>query len=283
MTAVHVPAPAPKNSRAGRDLPAAISVGVGLGAVVLVGVVWFEPLFVATCTAFAVLGVWEVCRALRLSRIRVPQAPLFAAAAVMPTAAYLGGEQVLTFALVVTAVAVVVFRAFEPGEVPFRGVLAGLFVLMWVPFFISFALLLVHLPEGKFRLLVLLILVVSNDTFGYIFGVLFGKHPMAPTVSPKKSWEGMAGSVVGSAVVGMVCGMVFLDAPWWFGVILAFAVVVAATAGDLAESMVKRELGIKDMSSMLPGHGGVMDRLDSMVFGVVVAYAVSLVFLLTAA
>ncbi len=280
MTRTHAhAAPAPKNSRAGRDLPAAIGVGVGLGAIVLLGVVFFEPLFVVTCTLFSVLGVWEVSRALRLSRVRVPQAPIYAACAVMPAAAYWGGEQVLTFALIGAAVSIVVFRALDPGPHGWRAVIAGVFVLMWVPFFISFALLLLHLPEGKERLLVLLILVVSNDTFGYIVGVLFGKHPMAPTVSPKKSWEGMAGSLVGSALVGMLCAVTLLGAPWWFGAILAVAVVIAATAGDLAESMVKRELGIKDMSRLLPGHGGVMDRLDSMVFGVTVAYAVSLVYL----
>jgi phosphatidate cytidylyltransferase len=279
MTTAHPQAPAPKNSRAGRDLPAAISVGVGLGALVVLGVVWFEPLFVFTCVMFSVLGVWEVSRALRLSRIRVPQAPLYAAAVVMPPAAYWGGEQVLTFALLGAAIATIIFRALNPGPSGWKAVISAIFVLMWVPFFVSFALLLLHLPDGKLRLLVLLILVVSNDTFGYIFGVLFGKHPMAPTVSPKKSWEGMAGSLGGSAVVGVICAVTLLNAPWWFGVVLALAVVIAATSGDLAESMVKRELGIKDMSNVLPGHGGVMDRLDSMVFGVVVAYTVSIVYL----
>ncbi|GAA1350771.1 phosphatidate cytidylyltransferase [Falsarthrobacter nasiphocae] len=279
MTQTHAHAPAPKNSKAGRDLPAAIGVGVGLGALVLVGVMWFPPLFVVTCCLFAGLGVWEVCRALRLARIRVPQAPLFAAAVLMPPAAYAGGEQVLTFVLVATAVAVVLVRAMDPEPGSFRAVLAAFFVLLWVPFFISFALLLMHLPDGKERLLVLLLLVVANDTFGYIAGVRFGRHPMAPTVSPKKSWEGFAGSVVGACAVGVVSGLVLLNAPWWFGVVLGVAVVIAATSGDLAESMVKRELGMKDMSNILPGHGGVMDRLDSMVFGVVVVYAVSLFYL----
>jgi phosphatidate cytidylyltransferase len=112
----------------------------------------------------------------------------------------------------------------------------------------------------------MLLLVVSNDTFGYLVGASLGKHPMAPKISPKKSWEGFAGSVAGAVLIGILACLFVLDKPWWVGVVLAVGTVAASTAGDLAESMVKRELGVKDMSSILPGHGGVMDRLDSIVF-----------------
>jgi phosphatidate cytidylyltransferase len=118
----------------------------------------------------------------------------------------------------------------------------------------------------------MLLLVVSNDTFGYLVGASLGKHPMAPKISPKKSWEGFAGSIAGAMLIGILACIFILDKPWWVGVILAVSLVAASTAGDLAESMVKRELGIKDMSSMLPGHGGVMDRLDSIVFASPVAF-----------
>jgi phosphatidate cytidylyltransferase len=113
---------------------------------------------------------------------------------------------------------------------------------------------------------VMLLLVVSNDTFGYLVGASLGKHPMAPKISPKKSWEGFAGSIGGAMLIGILACLFVLDKPWWVGAVLAVGLVAASTAGDLAESMVKRELGIKDMSSILPGHGGVMDRLDSIVF-----------------
>ena len=104
-----------------------------------------------------------------------------------------------------------------------------------------------------------------SDIGGYAAGVLFGKHPMAPSVSPKKSWEGFAGSVV-ACVVGGVALVVrwLLDGPWWAGVVLGAVAAVGATLGDLCESMIKRDLGIKDMGSILPGHGGLMDRLDSL-------------------
>lgn len=118
----------------------------------------------------------------------------------------------------------------------------------------------------------MLLLVVSNDTFGYLVGASLGKHPMAPKISPKKSWEGFAGSIAGAMLIGVLASIFLLDKPWWVGVVLAVGVVAASTAGDLAESMVKRELGIKDMSSILPGHGGVMDRLDSIVFACPAAF-----------
>jgi phosphatidate cytidylyltransferase len=118
----------------------------------------------------------------------------------------------------------------------------------------------------------LLLLVVANDTFGYLVGASLGKHPMAPKISPKKTWEGFGGSIAGAVIIGVLASVFVLGKPWWVGVVLAVGMVAAATAGDLAESMVKRELGIKDMSSILPGHGGVMDRLDSIVFASPVAF-----------
>jgi phosphatidate cytidylyltransferase len=122
------------------------------------------------------------------------------------------------------------------------------------------------IPHGAWQIATMLLLVVSNDTFGYLVGASFGKHPMAPKISPKKSWEGFAGSIGGAIAVGVLACLFLLDKPWWVGVVLAVGMVAASTIGDLSESMVKRELGIKDMSSILPGHGGVMDRLDSIVF-----------------
>jgi len=133
-------------------------------------------------------------------------------------------------------------------------------------------------PPGAWQIATLLLLVVANDTFGYLVGASLGKHPMAPKISPKKSWEGFAGSIGGATAVGVIAAVFLLDKPWWVGVALAVGMVAAATAGDLSESMVKRELGIKDMSSILPGHGGVMDRLDSIVFASPVAFILYSIF-----
>ena len=165
--------------------------------------------------------------------------------------------------------------------VDFMGILArqspvaGALVNSWVPLLLSFALLILDSVNGQWLIATLLLLAVANDTFGYIVGVLIGKHPMAPKISPKKSWEGFAGSMAGSMAIG-ACAMHFwMDMPWWTGVILAFFTTIAATTGDFSESMVKRELGIKDMSNLLPGHGGIMDRLDSVLFVIPLGYVIS--------
>ncbi|NQD86426.1 phosphatidate cytidylyltransferase [Paenarthrobacter sp. CM16] len=275
--------PTPK---AGRNLPAAIGVGLAMLLAVLGGLLFLPLGFVLLTTAFAVLGVWEVFRALEAQGTRMPIIPVMVGSLVMPVSAYFGGLEGLLFTLTASSVAVLLWRSIESAAGAPRSVFAGVFTLAWIPFLISFASLSLHtaggptpvgfwpdgIPEGAWQIASMLLLVVSNDTFGYIVGASFGKHPMAPKISPKKSWEGFAGSVGGAMLIGVLACIFLLDKPWWVGLILAVGMVAAATAGDLAESMVKRELGVKDMSSILPGHGGVMDRLDSIVFAAPVAY-----------
>ncbi|MBJ2121209.1 phosphatidate cytidylyltransferase [Arthrobacter sp. MSA 4-2] len=262
-------------SRAGRNLPAAIGVGVGLMILVLAGLLFFPLAFVALVTVLGVLGVLEVSRALAVRRIGMPLVPAVAASVALPFAAYYGGAESLAFASVFSFLALLLWRSLDPAPGAPRAVMAGAFTLLWVPFMLSFAMLLLQLPGGYLLIATLLLLVVANDTFGYLVGVLFGKHPMAPKISPKKSWEGFGGSVAGAMVIGALCAVFLLDQPLWVGLVLAVAIVAAATAGDLAESMIKRELGVKDMGTMLPGHGGVMDRLDSVVFASPMAFLLS--------
>ncbi|MEE2569409.1 phosphatidate cytidylyltransferase [Pseudarthrobacter sp. J64] len=284
--------PTPK---AGRDLPAAIGVGLLMLFGVLGGLLLLPLGFVAVTAGFAVLGVWEVFRALEANGTRMPIVPVLTGAAAMPFAAYFGGLESLLFAMLLSCVAVLLWRSIESPVGSVKSIFAGVFALGWIPFLIGFASLPLHatdgpttlglwpdgeIPHGAWQIVVLLLLVVANDTFGYLLGASFGKHPMAPKISPKKSWEGFAGSVAGAVGVGILATIFLLDRPWWIGIILAVGMVAAATAGDLAESMVKRELGVKDMSSILPGHGGVMDRLDSIVFASPVAYVL---FVLTGA
>lgn len=259
-------------SRAGRDLPAAIAVGLVLLVGVLVGLLLFPLAFVVIVTLFGVLGSWEVGRALAESKVDLPLVPLAVGAISMPFSAYYGGPEALGFALAGSLLLVLLWRVIEGGGGATRSVLASVFVALWVPFLLSFSILLFNEADGPLKVATLLLLVVANDTFGYLVGAFLGKHPMAPKISPKKSWEGFAGSVAGAVVVGVLASVWLLGQPWWVGVPLAMATVAAATVGDLSESMVKRELGIKDMSTLLPGHGGFMDRLDSIVFASPVAY-----------
>ena len=270
--------PTPK---AGRNLPAAVVVGLAMLFAVLGGLLLLPLAFVAVTTSFAIFGVWEIYRALEANGTRMPIIPVMTGTVAMPFAAYLGGIESLLFAMLLSSVAVLLWRSIESAAGSANSIFAGVFALGWVPFFISFAVLPLHaagvatplglwpggtVPDGAWQVAVMLLLVVSNDTFGYLVGASLGKHPMAPKISPKKSWEGFAGSIGGAMLIGILACLFVLDKPWWVGAVLAVGLVAASTAGDLAESMVKRELGIKDMSSILPGHGGVMDRLDSIVF-----------------
>ena len=265
---------------AGRNLPAAIATGIVLLVPALLGIFFVPPLLIAVWVVVLCLGVWEVARALESVEIedgrllQIPKAPLYLGAAAMPVAAYWGGVEALTLALMVTGAAVLVGAAVARVHYPGHSITASIFIACWVPYLISFALLVLQTPQGEWRLVVVVLLVVANDTFGYIAGVLFGKHPMAPKVSPKKSWEGFAGSLVGAVLVGMAASWLIFDEPLVVGALLAAAVVIAGTAGDFSESMIKREIGRKDMSQVLPGHGGVMDRLDSIVFAMPTAYFV---------
>lgn len=262
-------------SRAGRNLPAAIGVGVALLGSLLVGLLYYPVAIVVIAAGFAVVGVWEVSRALEVRGIKVPLVPVLVGTLALPLSAYFGGTEALAFALAATSVAILLWRTLDTAEGALTSILAGIFVLLWVPFLLSFATVLLAGPDGQLRVAVLLLLVVANDTFGYLVGAIFGKHPMAPKISPKKSWEGFGGSVAGATVVGVLAAVLFLDQPWWFGLVLAVATVAAATAGDFSESMIKRELGVKDMSNLLPGHGGAMDRLDSVVFASPVVFLLS--------
>lgn len=280
---------APRTPKAGRDLPAAITVGVTLLTLVI-GTLLFYPLgFVALATIFACVGVWEVCRAIEGKGIIAPLTPIMVGALAMPASAYLAGSEGLLFALVASSAATVLWRSLDPEPGAVKSILAGVFSLMWIPFLLSFVFLMIRgeagptfgltldltdMNPGVVQVIIMLLLVVASDTFGYLVGVLFGKHPMAPRISPKKSWEGFAGSLGGATLVAIPATVFLLDQQWWVGFALAIGMVFAGTGGDFAESMVKRELGVKDMSNLLPGHGGVMDRLDSILFAAPVAYAI---------
>ncbi|MBM7767821.1 phosphatidate cytidylyltransferase [Glutamicibacter nicotianae] len=267
--------PEPKKSRAGRNLPAAIGVGVLLLGVVLVGLLWFHPLLVIALIALSCIGCWEVARATTHAKTSVPQLPLYLSSILLPASAIWGGVEALGFSYIACILIALLFRLMDGAKGAVASVMSSVFIISWVPLLLSFALLILDSVNGQWLIATLLLLAVANDTFGYIVGVLIGKHPMAPKISPKKSWEGFAGSMLGSMAIGASAMHFWMGMPWWTGVILAFFTTIAATTGDFSESMVKRELGIKDMSNLLPGHGGIMDRLDSVLFVIPLGYVIS--------
>lgn len=263
---------AASGSRAGRNLPAAIGVGVLLGAIIIASLIFWKPGFVILVTVVVLVGAWELIEALTTRRIQAPVVPVLLGAGAIVPVAYLGGGTGLAMAVMLSVALIVVWRALDGTEGAVRDIAGGVFIIMYVCLLAGLAALMLREDDGVGRIFVFLIITVVSDIGGYAVGVLAGKHPMAPSVSPKKSWEGFAGSVLCCMVAGAITVSLILDGPWWGGALLGVAVAAFATVGDLAESTIKRDLGIKDMGSILPGHGGVMDRLDSLVATVPVTW-----------
>ncbi|MGC4756225.1 phosphatidate cytidylyltransferase [Micromonospora trifolii] len=267
------------NGRAGRNLPAAIGVGLGLGALIVVPLIVYPLAFLPVIAAAVAIGIWEMARAVRRSGAHPPLVPLIAGGVLTVGLAWYAGPDALSLGLLVTVLGTMIWRLGD-GPAGFqRDLTAATLIAVYVPFLAGFAALLAAAPDdGHLRILATLIGVVLSDTGGYAAGVSFGRHPMAPSISPKKSWEGFAGSVTAAALGGaLLLWLMFEVAPWW-GALFGVAVSCAAVLGDLAESMIKRDLGVKDMSNLLPGHGGLMDRLDSILFAVPTAYLLLAVF-----
>ena len=260
-------------SRAGRNLPVAIGTGVAL-AILAVGTLLAHPVaFLAVIAIAGVVAVWEMRQALSEGGMYVPFVPVAVGAVSLVVAGYLRGAEALVFAATLTVLAIVVWRVADGLTGALRDVGAGTFVLLYPCFLLGFAALMLAEPQGRVRIFVFILITVFSDIGGYAFGVTLGKHPMAPKLSPKKSWEGMAGSILTCAIVGAIAVPLCFDTGhWWQGALLGALIAPVATIGDLIESSLKRSLGIKDMSNVLPGHGGLMDRLDSLVLVVPLAW-----------
>ena len=250
--------------RAGRNLPAAVAVGLGLAAIVVVPLFTVRWGFAVVIALVIAVAITELCRALRSAGIRATVAPLLVGGPLTVIAAYLRGTDALLFGVVVTMLACVLWRLPDGAPGYLRDATASVLVAAYVPMLAAFAALLTAPSDGAARVVAFVATTVCSDVGGYAAGVVFGKHPMAPRVSPKKSWEGFAGSTAGCVACGVGVVSTFMDIAWWQGALFGLAVVVAATVGDLGESLLKRDLGIKDMGHLLPGHGGIMDRLDSL-------------------
>ena len=267
--------PAARSSRAGRDLGSAIAVGLGLGAIILVPLLTVRQTFVGVLAGATAVATWELRDALRRGAgIEVPLPVLLVGGQAMIWSSWPFGLRGLALSFVATALGCLVWRMRAGAAHYLRDVSAGMFTAVYVPLFCSFAVMLTVEPDGVGRVLTFMLCVVASDVGGYAIGVLAGRHPMAPSISPKKSWEGFGGSLVAGMITGAVTLTLMLGGQWWEGALTGALLVVSATLGDLVESLVKRDLGIKDMGRLLPGHGGLMDRLDSMLPTAVVSYFV---------
>jgi len=282
------------NARTGRPLLLAILVGVGLGAALLLSLLIVKELFMLFAIALLVVASFEFATALRAANRKVPRIPvIITAIAIVPASFYainadIGLTREAGHLIAATAgiVLITVWRLVSltlPSKratpsLVVRDIGAGAFVVLYVMFLGSFFVLLTARDGGQWWTLASLIVVVSVDTGAYATGLSFGKHPMAPSISPKKTWEGFAGSVAAAVLAGVLLALFMLQQPWWVGVILGLTIVLTATVGDLTESLIKRDLGTKDMSTWLPGHGGLLDRLDSALPSAAAAYALFIIF-----
>ncbi len=272
-----VPSPAPPavkdHGRAGRDLKAAVASAVVLLSAIGASLYFWKPAFMLIVAAAVVVAVWELRKGMLAKGIDLPEQPLMIGGVVMVVVAFVSGAEALVTATAVTALVVMLWLLRRGIDGYVKNATASVFTLIYLPFLGSFVALM--LAEGGLNgggldddgvagIITFIVVTIASDIGGYVAGVLFGKHPMAPVISPKKSWEGFAGSLLACLGVGWALVVYLLDGEWWVGLCLGLIAVVMATLGDLCESVIKRDLGIKDMSQVIPGHGGLMDRLDSL-------------------
>ena len=266
------PAPLKDHGRAGRNLPAAIGSALVLLAAIGASLAFWKTAFLLIIAAAVVVAIWELRQGLMTRDIDLPEQPLMVGGVVMVVVAYFWGAPALVTATAVSALVTMLWLLRRGVDGYVQTATASVFTLVYVPFLGWFVALMLAeggvtdfepWDDGVRGILVFILVTIASDIGGYVAGVLFGRHPMAPVISPKKSWEGLAGSVVCCVVAGWLLVVYLLDGPWWVGVALGLIAAVMATLGDLCESVIKRDLGVKDMSQVIPGHGGLMDRLDS--------------------
>ena len=267
-------------TKTSRSLSQSVIFGLILGFTFLGSVLFIKELFVALIALACAAGAWELSTALRQKNWYVPRIPVTAGSALVMPLAYIGGELWQWLGVLAIVAALMLWRGVQLvlshasfkrsfSEI-IRDFSAAAFVVIYLPLTMSFAALLIREPahdevvDGKFWIITVVVTVILIDSSAYLFGRKLGKHPMLPKVSPKKSWEGFGVSVLFALASAIGLTVWLLELPWWFGALIAGVVLLSAVLGDFAESLIKRDLGVKDMSSWIPGHGGVMDRLDSM-------------------
>jgi phosphatidate cytidylyltransferase len=267
-------------ARTGRNLIVATLIGLAFGAALLLSLLVIKELFLVLAVLIAGFASYELTQALRKGGYHVPRIPTVVVAVLAVPVAYYGGAGGQLLAVLGGILVVTVWRICEhavprlrrSGVSLTRDLAAGAFVQGYVTFLATFAVVLTAAEGGQWWTLAFIITAVAADTGAYAFGLMFGKHKMAPIISPKKTWEGFAGGAALSLVAGVLLSTLMLGNTWWFGLIFGAAIFLSATLGDLVESLIKRDIGIKDMSSWLPGHGGFLDRLDSILPSAAVAF-----------
>lgn len=268
----HNAAPLPATGRAGRNLPAAVTTAAVL-IVVLLGSLFYIPVaFVGYVMAMSLAGVWELSGAFARVGLRMATPPLYIGVVGMTTCAWALGPEAVFVSLYITIFAVVLWvMADSHRSQRMYDIIVSVFAATYVPFFASFLVMMFRELENPWLVILMIALITANDLGGWGVGIMLGRHPMAPRLSPKKSWEGFVGSAVSCMAVGAL-GLYLLEYSWYWGILLGGVACIVGTLGDLLESLIKREVGLKDMSQLLPGHGGALDRVDAMLLFAPVFY-----------
>ncbi len=277
-----VPQITPPPRRAGRNLPVAIGVGAGLGGLVILTLLTVKATFLLYVGIFLAIALSELAAALARRDINIPVIPVAAGGAATLTCMYWLGLRDALAALALTVVAIFAWRLPGGPSGYVKDVTAGVFATIYIPFLASFVVAMLVPADGPRRVLTFVILTVCSDIGGFAAGITLGRggrHLMAPAISPKKTWEGFAGSMVACLAGGALCLPLLLHGHWWQGLLTGAAAVLAAILGDLVESMIKRDLDLKDMGSLLPGHGGVLERLDSLLVVAPVVWLLLVIFI----
>ncbi|MGK0721101.1 phosphatidate cytidylyltransferase [Leucobacter sp. W1478] len=270
--------------KAGRNLFVAFGSALVFGGLFLGSLFYIEQLFILFLAVLFSIALVELASAFRVAGRRVPRVGVVLGGLIIIAGAYFFGAEGMLLGLFAGSVLLTLWRLaeglFSRGETASRtltrDVFSGLFSLVYIPFLGSYAILLMQGDRGEWWVFAMVLVVVSVDVGAYAAGVTLGKHKMTPRISPNKTWEGFAGAAVFAVILGVLISMLALDQPWWVGMILGVIVLFTATGGDLTESLIKRNLGVKDMSSWIPGHGGFLDRLDSLLPSTVGVYALAL-------
>jgi phosphatidate cytidylyltransferase len=266
--------------RTGRNLPVAIAVGASLGGVVLLTLLTVKATFLIFMGAAVGIALQELTRALKDSKkINLPVIPVAVGGVALVACAYWLGTAGALGALVISVLAVLAWRLPSGAEGYVQDVTAGVFALVYLPLMAALIAAMLSAPDGAHRVLTFVIVTICSDIGGYFAGITVGKHKLAPVISPKKTWEGLGGSVLACLIAGAILMPAILHGHAWQGVILGAAAAVAATFGDLVESLIKRDLKIKDMGNVLPGHGGLLDRIDSLLITAPVVWLLLIAFL----
>jgi phosphatidate cytidylyltransferase len=268
-----------KTIETGRNLPAALAVAVGLGGLVLLTLLTVKVAFLALVAVIVGVALWELGHVFSTHDIKLPVIPVGVGGAAAYALGFWRGPESALLALALTFVTVLAWRLPGGAHGYLRDVTAGVYTLIYLPGMATFVALMLAPHNGAHRALLFVILAVCSDTGAYFAGILFGRHLMVPKISPKKTWEGLAGSVIACLAAGALGMTYLLHSQVWYGLVLGLAAAAAATLGDLVESMIKRDLDTKDMSSLLPGHGGILDRIDGMLILAPVAWLLMEIFL----